>query len=258
MKVIILAGGRGTRLGSKTDNIPKPMVQIGNKPVLWHIMKTFSYYGLNDFIICLGYKSQIIKDYFYHYKINNNDFTIDLKTDDIQYFNLSNEDHWKVSLIDTGLNALKGSRIKKIEKYLEADTNILTYGDGVANINIKKLVEFHESHGKTLTISGVHPPARFGEIVEKNNRVLSFEEKPQTSVGIINGGFMVFNKKLFDYLKEDDDCDLEVGPLQELTKAQETMVYKHSGSWECMDHERDILHLNNLWYRNKAFWKVWE
>jgi len=258
MKVIILAGGKGTRIGSKTEDIPKPMIQIGNKPVLWHIMKIFSFYGLNDFIICLGYKSQIIKDYFYHYKNNNNNIFIDLKNDDIHYFNKKNEEPWRISLIDTGLNTLKGARIKKIEKYLESDINLLTYGDGVANINIEKLIDFHNSHGKTLTISGVYPPARFGEIVEKNNRVLSFTEKPQTSIGIINGGFMVFNKRLLDYLNEDDDCDLEVGPLQELTKAHETMVYKHSGNWECMDHERDVVHLNNLWNSKKAFWKVWE
>jgi len=257
MKVIILAGGRGTRLGAQSEEIPKPMVPIGNKPILWQIMKIYSYYGFNDFIISLGYKAQVIKNYFYQYEIINNDFSIDIGSGKVQYVNKHDENEWKVALINTGLNTLKGARIKRIEKYLDSEVNMLTYGDGVADINIIKLLEFHKSHGKTLTISGVHPPARFGEIVENKNNVLSFEEKPQTSVGLINGGFMVFNKNLFEYLSDDAECDFEVGPLEELTKAGEVMVYKHLGNWECVDHERDILHLNNLWNTNKAFWKVW-
>jgi len=257
MKVVILAGGRGTRLGAQSEEIPKPMVPIGNKPILWQIMKIYSYYGFNDFIISLGYKAQVIKNYFYQYEIINNDFSIDIGSGKVQYVNKHDENEWKVALINTGLSTLKGARIKRIEKYLDSEVNMLTYGDGVADINIIKLLEFHKSHGKTLTISGVHPPARFGEIVENKNNVLSFEEKPQTSVGLINGGFMVFNKNLFEYLSDDAECDFEVGPLEELTKAGEVMVYKHLGNWECVDHERDILHLNNLWNTNKAFWKVW-
>jgi len=256
LKVIILAGGWGTRLGHLSELIPKPMVFIGGKPILWHIMKIYSYYGYNDFIICLGVKGEIIKDYFYHYDMKNNDFTIDLSNRNIQYYK-NNDENWKVSLIDTGLNTLKGGRIKRVEKYLDTDINLLTYGDGVADINLPKLVEFHKSHGKIITLTGVHPPSRFGELNQKNGKVLKFQEKPQTSIGLINGGFMVFNKKLVDYLTPDENCDFEHGPLEQLTKEGEVMVYKHEGNWACMDHERDVYYLNELWIENKAFWKVW-
>jgi len=233
------------------------MVPIGNHPVLWHIMKIYSYFGFHDFIISLGYRAQVIKNYFFQYEIINNDFSIEFGSRNVHYFNKHAENEWKVSLINTGLDTLKGARIKRIEKYLDSEVNMLTYGDGVADINLIKLLEFHKSHGKTLTITGVHPPARFGEIVEENNRVLSFEEKPQTSVGLINGGFMVFNKNLFEYLSDDAECDLEVGPIEELTTAGEVMVYKHPGKWECIDTERDQIYLNNLWTKKQAFWKAW-
>lgn len=258
MKVIILAGGWGTRLGQLSELIPKPMIKIGSKPILWHIMKIYSYYGFNDFIICLGVKGDIIKDYFYNYDIKNNDFTIDLSEKKIGYIGGHNSVNWKVSLIDTGLNTLKGGRIKRIGKFLHDDINMITYGDGVANININNLVDFHKSHGKTITITGVHAPSRFGEIIEKNNKILSFREKPQTSVDLINGGFMVFNRNLLDYLTPYDDCEFERGVLEELTKEGEVMVYKHEGNWECMDHERDVIHLNKLWKNNQAFWKIWK
>jgi len=257
MKVIILAGGWGTRLGHRTDLIPKPMVKIGNKPILWHIMKIYSYYGFNDFIICLGVKGDVIKEYFYHYDLKNKDFTIDLSNKDIKFYGNKNQPNWKVTLVDTGLNTLKGGRIKRIEKYLDSNTNMLTYGDGVANINILELIKFHKSHKKTLTITGVHSPSRFGEISEKNGKVLLFREKPQISVGIINGGFMVFNNNMLDYLSTDENCDFEKGPLEKLAEEGEIMVYKHLGEWECMDHERDVNHLNNLWNTKMAFWKVW-
>ncbi len=258
MKVIILAGGWGTRLGHRTELIPKPMVQIGNRPILWHIMKIYSFYGYKEFIICLGVKAEIIKDYFYHYKTKNNDFTIDLSNRDIKYHNREEDNNWKVALIDTGLNSLKGARIKRVEKYLDPKMNMLTYGDGVADINIKDLLDFHNSHGKIVTITGVYPPARFGEIIEDDDKVISFQEKPQTSVGLINGGFIIFNNELLDYLTPDQGCDFEYGALEELTKKGEVMVYKYKGNWECMDHERDVQHLNKLWDTNKAFWKVWK
>lgn len=258
MKVIILAGGWGTRLGHRTELIPKPMVEIGNRPILWHIMKIYSHYGFNDFIICLGVKGDVIKDYFYHYQIKNSDFTIDLSNSNIKYHNNNHDEIWKVSLIDTGLNTLKGARIKRIEKYLDSDINMITYGDGVADLNILKLIEFHKSHGKILTITGVHAPSRFGELIEHDGKVDSFMEKPQTSVGLINGGFMVFNKELLDYLTTDENCDFEKGPLQELSRREEVMVYKHEGNWECMDHERDVIYLNKLWSSNNAFWKIWK
>jgi len=257
MKTIILAGGWGTRLGQQTEEIPKPMVPIGNRPMLWHIMKIYSYYGFDDFIMSLGVKAPVIKNYFAQYESYIEDFTIDMATQKIKYHSNHNEKKWKVTLVDTGLNTLKGARVKRVEKYLDDDINMITYGDSVADINIKKLVEFHKSHEKTLTITGVHPPARFGELIEKDGQVVSFEEKPQTSVGLINGGFMVFNKKLLEYLTDDEDCNLERGPFEKLTREREVMVYKHTRSWECMDHERDVEYLNNLWNTDKAFWKVW-
>jgi len=258
MKVVILAGGWGTRLGQQTEDIPKPMVSIGNKPVLWHIMKIYSYYGFNEFIISLGVKAHVIKNYFVHYESYNDNFSIDMETQNIKYHSNHNEKDWKVTLVDTGLNTLKGARIKRLEEYLDDDINMVTYGDGVADININNLVEFHKSHGKTITITGVHPPARFGELIEKEGQVVSFEEKPQTSIGIINGGFMVFNRNLLDYLSKDENGDLEIGPLEHLAKEGQVMIHKHNGNWECMDHERDVVHLNHLWNTNKAFWKVWD
>jgi len=257
MKVIILAGGWGTRLGRQSEEIPKPMVQIGNKPVLWHIMKIYSHFGFNDFIISCGVRAHVIKNYFAQYESYSEDFTVDMATQKIEYHTHNSEKNWKVTLVDTGLNTLKGARIKRVGKYLDDNINMVTYGDGVADINIKKLVEFHKSHRKTITITGVHPPARFGELIEKDGRVISFEEKPQVSVGLINGGFMVFNKNLLNYLTTDENCEFEFGPLEKLAKEGEVIVFKHNGQWECMDHERDVVHLNKLWNEKKAFWKVW-
>ncbi len=256
MKVVILAGGWGTRLGQLSEIIPKPMVNIGNKPILWHIMKIYSTYGYNKFVICLGVKGDIIKDYFFHYE-KNNDFTINLSNGSIEYHKNHEEINWEVTLIDTGINTLKGGRIKRVEKYLDPDTNMLTYGDGVAEINIPELIKFHKSHGKIITVTGVHTPSRFGEIIEESGKVLSFQEKPQTSVGLINGGFMVFNNELLDYLTPEESCDFERGALEQLAKEGEVVVYKHKGEWECMDHQRDAIYLNKLWNNNQAFWKIW-
>ena len=257
MKVVILAGGYGSRLGSLTDIVPKPMVEIGGRPILWHIMKYYSNFGYKDFVICLGYKGNVIKDYFLHYQARNNDFSIDLGSNDITFHNGHDETDWNVTLVDTGVDTLKGGRIKQVEPYLD-DMNLLTYGDGVADVDINSLIDFHLGHGKTVTITGVHPPARFGELLEEENQVISFEEKPQTSSGLINGGFMVFNKELLSYLSADKDCDFEIGPLDELSKNGEVMVYKHKGNWECMDHQRDVDHLNKLWDQGNAFWNLWD
>lgn len=257
MKTIILAGGWGSRLGVLSELVPKPMVYIGNRPVLWHIMKTYSYYEYNQFVIALGVKGHIIKEYFHSFESLNNDFTINMETGNIKYHNKHNEIGWEVTLVDTGLNTLKGGRIKRLEHHLNDEVNMLTYGDGISDININKLVNFHKNHGKTITFTGVHPSGRFGEFEEKNNQVTSFEEKPTQGKAYINGGYMVFNKNLMNYLTKDEDCDFEFNALEKLAKEGEVMVYKHNGQWECMDHERDVKYLNDLWNDNKAFWKVW-
>ena len=256
MKVIILAGGSGIRLGNQSLIIPKPLVKIGDKPIIWHIMKIYSYYGYNDFILCLGEKGEIIKDYFFNYDIINRDFKINLSDHSIQYLNNNNEKKWNISLINTGKNTLKGGRLKRIEKFLDSNINMLTYCDGLANINIEDLLKFHKSHGKILTITGVQSPSQFGEIIEEKGRVLKFREKPEIINKLINGGYMVFNSKLFNYLSPEEDCDLEKGPVEELTELGEVMVYKHYGSWKCMDTEKDRILLNTLWVKNKAFWKL--
>lgn len=257
MKTIILAGGFGTRLGTITDTIPKPMVRIGDKPILWHIMKIYAHYGQKDFIVSLGYKGEVIKEYFYNFSNICSDFKINFKTNKIKILKRENPVDWKVTLVDTGWNSLKGARIKRLEKYLD-DVNLLTYGDGVVDLDIRDLIKYHKSHGKLVTITGVRPPSRFGEILEKNGQLLSFQEKPQTSSGLINGGFIVFNKKLLNYLTPDENCDLEFGCFHELAAKNEMMVYKEAGAWECVDTERDLKHLNTLWTENKAFWKVWD
>ena len=256
MKVIILAGGYGSRLGSVSELIPKPMVEVGGRPIIWHIMKIYAEYGYNEFVIALGYKANVIKDYFYKLQSYNSDFTVDTATGEITYHSKSN-DNWKVTLVDTGVETLKGGRIKRLEKYLD-DVNMLTYGDGVANIDIQELVNFHSKHGKLVTITGVKPPSLFGEVLEKDGLVTSFEEKPQTSKGLINGGYMVFNKKILDYLTTDVNCDFEFGPLERLAEEREVMTFKHKGFWECADTVRDVNHLNKLWNTDKALWKVWE
>jgi len=258
MKVIIFAGGWGTRLGQITDIIPKPMVKIGDKPILWHIMKIYSFYGYHQFLICLGVKGDVIKDYFIHYREISCDLSISLKNNTISYHSHHDELNWQIELVDTGLNTLKGGRLKRIEKYLDDDINLLTYGDGVVDIDINKLIAFHKSHGKILTLTGVHTSERFGELDLKENQLIRFVEKPKQSKKYLNGGYMVFNKHLLDYLTPAEDCDFEFGILEDLARKNEVMVYKHEGNWECLDHERDMHYLNQLWNNNKAFWKVWK
>jgi glucose-1-phosphate cytidylyltransferase len=257
MKTIILAGGWGTRLGRLTEAIPKPMVPIGGRPVLWHIMKTYSHYGFDDFVIALGVNGHIIRDYFYHYAMRTSDFTVDVGRGEVTYHGSGAREPWRVTLADTGLDTLKGGRIKRLEPHLDDDVNMVTYGDGLADIDLRALVAFHRAHDKILTLTGVRPPARFGELIERDGRLLQFEEKPQTSVGLVNGGYMVFDRALFDHLTPDEDCDFEAGPLERLASAGDVMVYEHTGRWECMDHERDVSRLNRLWRDGRAFWKVW-
>ena len=256
IKTVILCGGMGTRLREETEFKPKPLVEIGGKPILWHIMKIYSYYGFKDFILCLGYKGEMIKDYFLNYEMLNSDFTVELGSKKISIHNSHEEHGLKVSLVNTGETTMTGARVKKVGKFVDSKIFMLTYGDGVADINIVKLLEFHKSHGKIGTITGVHPVSRFGELIVNENKVLSFAEKPQSSDGLINGGFFIFNKEFLDYIDEREDCVLEKEPLEKLTADGELMVYKHDGFWQCMDTYRDFILLNNLWKTNPE-WKVW-
>lgn len=256
IKVVILCGGFGTRMKEETEYRPKPMVLIGNKPIIWHIMKRYSYFGFKDFILCLGYKGEMIKEYFYNYEILNNDFTIELgRSGNIQmHSNHPDEIGWRITLVDTGLSALKGARLKKIEKFIDSTNFMATYGDGLGNIDINKLLAFHQNHGKIATLTGVKPPSRFGTLSIEGEQVVKFIEKPQSIKGIINGGFFVFNIKIFDYLTEKDSCDLEIGTLDKLAEENELMVYEHQGEWMCMDTYRDMKYLNELWVSGNAFW----
>ncbi len=258
MKVVILCGGLGTRLKEETEYKPKPMVEVGGRPILWHIMKTYSSYGFNKFVICLGFRGDVIKDYFYNYQIRNNDFTLTLGEDKIITHNQHAETGWEITFAETGSNSMTGARVKKIEKYIDEDSFFLTYGDGVSNVDINKLLAFHKSHGKIGTVTGVLPPSRFGELMTNGNMVESFNEKPQVHTGgFINGGFFVFNKSFFKYLSVNENCILERQPLEDAVKDKELCIYKHEGFWQCMDTYRDFEYLNGLWRDGKAEWKVW-
>jgi glucose-1-phosphate cytidylyltransferase len=258
MKVVILCGGLGTRLREETEFRPKPMVTIGNRPILWHIMKIYAHYGLKDFILALGYKGEMIKNYFYHYEIMNNDVTLELGRPENTCIHQSHDETgWRITLADTGEKSLKGARLKKIQKYISEDLFLATYGDGLANIDIKALLAFHKSHGRLATLTGINPASRFGELSINGDQVRSFQEKPKTSEGLINGGFFVFNRGIFDYLTEDIGCDLEYGPLEKIAREGQLMAYKHGGFWACMDTLRDMDYLNGLWGKNQAAWKIW-
>ncbi len=258
MKVVILCGGKGTRLREETEYRPKPMVEIGGRPIIWHIMKTYASYGYNEFVLCLGYKGNMIKEYFLNYEAMNNDFTIKLGDHNkINIHNNHDENNWMVTLINTGEEAQTGARVKRVEKYVDGDTFLLTYGDGVASVNIDELVQFHRSHGKIATMTGVRPSSRFGELVLDNNRVVRFNEKPEVMEGLVNGGYFVLDKKAFDYLDKNDDCVLEKSPLERLASDEQLMVYPHHGFWQCMDTYREMELLNRLWKDNNAPWRVW-
>lgn len=258
MKVVILAGGLGTRISEETDARPKPMVEIGGKPILWHIMKIYSNYGFNDFIICLGYKGYIIKEYFMHYYMHNSDMTIELgnnKTD----IHFSNSESFKVTLIDTGVETKTAGRLKRVQKYLGNEDFLLTYGDGVSDINIHELIAFHKAHGKIATVTAIQPEARFGGMeLGTKGVVTSFKEKPKGDGNWINAGFFVLKPEVFDYLPEDSDSIMwEHSPLENLTKNEQLAAFKHQGFWKCMDALRDKLELEELWKTNQAKWKVW-
>jgi glucose-1-phosphate cytidylyltransferase len=258
MKVVIFAGGLGTRISEETEIKPKPMVEIGGKPILWHIMKIYSHYGFNDFIICLGYKGYAIKEYFMHYYMHNSDMTIELGNNkvDVHY---TNAESFKVTLVDTGLETKTAGRLKRVQSYIGNEDFMLTYGDGVANIDVKKLVDFHKSHGKAATVTAIQPEARFGgmELSDKNE-VVNFKEKPKGDGKWINAGFFVLKPEVFDYLDENsDDIMWEDAPLEKLSKHQQMLAYKHDGFWKCMDAMRDKIELEELWKLKKAPWKIW-
>ncbi|MCW7471387.1 glucose-1-phosphate cytidylyltransferase [Leptospira kanakyensis] len=256
MKVVILAGGYGTRIRDVADDIPKPMIPIGSFPILWHIMKIYSYFGHNEFIICLGYKGQVIKDFFLNYEAYTRDFTISFgNKSEIIYHSKHDEFDWKVTLVDTGLNSMTGHRISRIRNYINDENFLLTYGDGVSDIDVNKSIEYHNSHGKILTVTGVRPPGRFGEMVSDSmGRVIEFNEKPQATAGRISGGFFVANNKLFDYLSNDENLVFEQKPIYDLVSSRELMVYEHDGFWQPMDTSREYNLLNSLYNNGKAPW----
>tara|TARA_Y100000748_G_scaffold303877_2_gene310630 strand:+ start:431 stop:1201 length:771 start_codon:yes stop_codon:yes gene_type:complete len=256
MKVVILAGGFGTRISEETDLVPKPMIKIGSKPILWHLMSHYAKYGYKEFILALGYKSEVVKEYFINYPAVNSDFTIEMNSGKLSIHSKENLD-WKVTLVDTGLNTMTGGRLARLKEHLKDEENfMLTYGDGLSDVNIAELVEFHKQHKKLVTVTAVHPVARFGEMIIEDNVVKNFKEKPQIDQGWINGGFFVVNKKFLNYIKGDHTI-LEKEPLESVCNDNELMSFKHEGFWQCMDTLRDKKSLEKLWNEEKAPWKTW-
>lgn len=253
MKAVILAGGYGTRLEEETVVKPKPMIEIGGRPILWHIMKTYSHYGVNDFVICLGYKGYAIKEYFANYFMHSSDLTIDIQNNKVEIHSVHSEP-WKITLVDTGEKSMTGGRIKRIENYVD-DTFLMTYGDGVSNIDIIKLIEFHKKSNTVATLTAVQPMGRFGTLEIQSNKITKFVEKPSGDNSWINGGYFVFEKSIFDYL-DGDDTVLEKKPLETLAKSNQLSVFKHDGFWHPMDTLRDKNYLNNMWKTN-PLWKKW-
>ena len=253
MKVIILCGGKGTRLREETEYKPKPMVEVGGRPVMWHIMRMYARYGFRDFVLPLGYKGEVIKQYFYDYKMRNSDFTVDLGSGNVVTHGCADTD-WKVTLADTGEETLKGARIKRVAKYIDTDRFMVTYGDGVSDIDIGKLVEFHKASGTIGTFTGVRMPSRFGTVkTDDNGNILSWQEKPVLDE-YINCGFFVFKREFLDYLSEDPACDLEKEPLTRLAEEKQLSMYPHNGFWQCMDTLRDHQNLNAMWDRGERPW----
>ena len=257
MKVVILAGGYGTRISEETDVKPKPMVTIGGKPILWHIMKIYSTYGFNDFIILLGYKGYFIKEYFANYFLHQSDITINMQTNKMEVHNNSSEP-WKVTLVDTGLDTMTGGRIKRAQKYIGNETFLLTYGDGVSNVNIKESIKFHQSNENAITVTAIQPEARFGNLdIDENHKIKKFVEKPKNEAGWINGGFFVCEPEIFNYVTEDEACIFEQDPLKNLAIDGKMSAFKHDGFWQPMDTLRDNQKLNQMWKEGKAPWKIW-
>lgn len=258
MKVVIFAGGLGTRISEESHLKPKPMIEIGDKPILWHIMKTFSSQGFNDFIICLGYKGYVIKEYFFNYYLHNSDISIELKENKISVHNSNSED-FKVTLVDTGLETKTAGRLKRIRQYVRDEDFILTYGDGLANVDLQKLLHFHGSHNKTATVTAIQPIGRFGAMhLDEKSTVSVFKEKAKGDEGWINGGFFVLRPGVFEYLPEHADQIMwEDSPMQSLAKDKQLMAYQHDGFWKCMDALRDKIELEEMWNSGNAKWKTW-
>lgn len=254
MKAVILAGGQGTRISEETHLKPKPMVEIGGKPILWHILKTYSAYNINEFVICLGYRGYVIKEYFANYNLHESDLTIDIQKNSLEIHE-PKTDPWKITLIDTGEKTMTGGRIKKISKHLD-DTFCLTYGDGLADVNISEIISHHKKNKTLATLTAVQPPGKFGAVTTKDNKVTTFEEKPKGDIGWVNGGFFVLEPQIVDYI-EGDDIMFEREPLQQLTKENQLSAYHHNGFWHPMDTLRDKNTLEELWSKGNAPWKVW-
>lgn len=257
MKAVILAGGLGTRISEETGSRPKPMVEIGGKPILWHIMKIYSHYGIHDFVICCGFRGYVIKEYFANYFLHMSDVTFDMENNEMQVHQRFAEP-WRVTLVDTGESTMTGGRMKKIKPYVEADKSFcLTYGDGVSDVNISKLISFHEEHGKKATLTAVYPPGRFGALdIGKKGNVKTFQEKPKGDGGMINGGFFVLTPSALSVIR-DDQTIWEREPLEKLAKTGQMMAYRHEGFWQPMDTQRDKNLLEELWNSGQAPWKVW-
>lgn len=257
MKVVILAGGLGTRLSEETGLKPKPMVEIGDMPILWHIMKIYSSHGFNDFIICLGYKGYVVKEYFANYFLHKSDVTIDLANNSLKVHD-SQAEPWKITLVDTGVHSMTGGRIKRIQSHIDNKPFLLTYGDGVSDINISELVGFHKKHGKLCTVTSVQPSGRFGALnIGEHENVESFFEKPKGDGSWINGGFFVCNPGVFDFITDGDETIWEQSPMESIAKSGQMMAFKHYGFWRPMDTLKDKSDLNNIWNKNNAPWKIW-
>lgn len=260
MKVVILAGGLGTRISEESHLKPKPMIAIGDQPILWHIMKYYSAFGFQEFVICCGYKGYVIKEYFADYYLHRSDVTFDFTLGNQMTVHSNVAEPWKVTLVDTGLNTQTGARVKRVEKYIGAEPFMLTYGDGVSDVDLNALLAQHRSSGKTVTLTGIQPGGRFGvlDLDEEHNAVIGFREKAKEDGGWINGGFMVMEPEVFRYLKNDENCILEREPLEALAAENRLGAYKHEGFWQCMDTQRDKGRLEMLWKGGDAPWKIWE
>ncbi len=257
--VVILCGGQGTRLREETEYRPKPMVEIGRQPILWHIMKLYGHHGVERFILCLGYKGWVIKQYFLRYQEMMRDFTVSMDgVTQTEFHNRIGEERWRVTCAETGEETATGARLWRVRDYVDTDTFCFTYGDAVGNVDVDKLLEFHHAQGRIATVTGVHPTSRYGEMQVENGRAVEFNEKPTVAEGVVSGGFFVFQRQVFDYLDDDPQLFLEYEPLRNLARDGQLSVYLHEGHWDPMDTYRDYLHLNRLWKAGNPPWKVWE